>query len=137
EPEPEPVAVAEPEPEPVAVAEPEPEPVAEPLPQRPTMPRMPVLPLPPPRPANAPVIPLAPLPDYPITPQIAFSGQSSVGTSAATPAPALEAHMLLAPPARELPAASLAAGLRPCANCQLTLSGRAHFCRRCGTQQPH
>jgi hypothetical protein len=139
EPEPEPVVVAapepEPEPEPVA-AEREPEPLVEPLPERPAMPRMPVLPLPPPRPADAPVMPL-PLPAYPIPPQIAFNVETSVGASTATAAPAFEAHMLLAPPAPELSASALAAGLRPCGNCHLTLSARAHFCRRCGTQQPH
>jgi hypothetical protein len=142
EPEPEPLIVAEPEPEPVIVAEPEPEPLIvaepepEPLPERPTPPRMPVLPLPPPRPADAPVMPLPVVPDYPVAPQIAFGSQSSVNASAATAAPAFEAHMLLKPPP-ELRFETLVKGLRPCANCQLTLSPRAHFCRRCGSQQPH
>jgi hypothetical protein len=98
---------------------------------------MPVLPLPPPRPADAPVMPLPTLPAYPVAPQIAFNAQTSVGASTATAAPAFEAHMLLAPPLPELPAAAIAAGLRPCGNCHLTLSARAHFCRRCGSQQPH
>ncbi|MEO8626267.1 MAG: hypothetical protein ABI452_06170 [Candidatus Limnocylindrales bacterium] len=136
--EPEPVFVAEPEPEPVFVAEPEPLPVpaAQPDPvERPAYPRMPVLPLPPPRQAEIPVIPLPALPAYPLPPQIGFNAQASAGSSAATSAPAFEAHMLLAPPP-ELPAVVLANGLRPCGNCRLTLSARAHFCRRCGTQQP-
>jgi hypothetical protein len=130
--------VAEPEPEPVVVAEPEPlpAPVAQPEPvERPAHPRMPVLPLPPPRPPDAPVLPLPALPAYPIPPQTSFNAQANAGSSAATSAPAFEAHMLLAPPP-ELPAAVLANGLRSCANCRLTLSARAHFCRRCGTQQP-
>jgi hypothetical protein len=97
---------------------------------------MPVLPLPPPRPADAPVLPLPALPAYPVAPQISFNAQASAGSSTATSAPAFEAHMLLAPPP-QLPAAVLANGLRPCGNCHLTLSARAHFCRRCGTQQPH
>ena len=136
-PEPEPVVVAEPEPEPEPVAaEPLPEPVFEPLPvARPTPPRMPVLPLPPPRPADAPVMPLPTLPDYPVAPQIAFSAQPSFSASTSAAASAWDAHMLLAAP-RELPAVALANGLRPCGNCQVTLSARAHFCRRCGTQQP-
>ncbi|MEP7378651.1 MAG: hypothetical protein ABI725_03715 [Chloroflexota bacterium] len=138
--EPEPVFVAEPEaePEPVFVAEPEPlpVPVAQPEPvERPTHPRMPVLPLPPPRPADAPIIPLPALPAYPLPPQIGFNAQASTGSSTASSAPVFEAHMLLAPPP-ELPAAALAHGLRPCPNCRLTLSARAHFCRRCGTEQP-
>jgi hypothetical protein len=134
EPEPEP-AVAEPEP---AVAEPEPavaEPEAEPEPPAVERPRMPVLPLPPPRPADAPLMPLPTLPDYAPRPQIGFDPQVTVASSAQTSAPAYEAHMLLAPPARELPPNAIAAGLRPCASCQLTLSARAHFCRRCGTAQ--
>ena len=136
--EPEPVVAAEPEPEPVVAAEPErlPAPAVQPEPVERPHPRMPVLPLPPPRPAGAPVMPLPPLPAYHVPPQIGFNAQTSAGSSAATSAPAFEAHMLLAPPP-ELPAAVLANGLRPCANCHLTLSARAHFCRRCGTQQAH
>ena len=126
--EPEPVVLAEPEPEPepVVVAQPEP-------PARPAPPRMPVLPLPPPRPANAPIIPLPTLPDYPVAPQIAFNEHMSVASSMVA-APVYEQHSLLAPP----PEASHRGpgGLRPCTNCQLNLSARAHFCRRCGTAQP-
>jgi outer membrane biosynthesis protein TonB len=140
EPEPEPVVVAEPEPEPVVVAEPEPEPVVvaepEPEPQPVERPRMPVLPLPPPRPADAPAIPLAPLPDYPVAPHIAFKPQVSVAASSQTSGPAYEAHLLLAPPP-QVPTSAIAAGLRPCTNCGLTVSARAHFCRRCGTAQAH
>jgi len=140
-PEPEPVFVAEPELEPVVVAEPEavPEPVVvEPAPEpatRPAPPRMPVLPLPPPRPANAPILPLPTLPDYPVAPQIAFNEQVSAAASMAAAAPVYEQHSLLAPPPDASHVGS--AGLRPCANCQLSLSARAHFCRRCGTAQPH
>jgi hypothetical protein len=129
-------AQAEPEPEPVT-AEPEPDPVTadpEPDPVPVDRPRMPVLPLPPPRPADAPVIPLPALPTYPVTPQISFDPQVSVAASAQTSAPAYEAHLLLAPPP-QLPPNAIAAGLRPCLNCRMTLSARAHFCRRCGTAQ--
>jgi hypothetical protein len=97
---------------------------------------MPVLPLPPPRPADAPVIPLPQLPDYPVAPQIAFNPQTTASTSNMTSADVYEAQPLLAPPP-EPGAADLVTGLRPCANCQLTVSARAHFCRRCGTPQPH
>jgi hypothetical protein len=136
EPEPEPVLVAdavpEPEPEPIAAVEPEPE---LPAPAPVDRPRMPVLPLPPPRPADAPLIPLSPLSDYPIAPQISFTPHDSVSPTSATSSPAYEAHLLLTRPARELPANAVAAGLRPCPNCSLTLSARAHFCRRCGSAQ--
>jgi hypothetical protein len=122
-------ALAEPEPEPEAVAvEPEPDPVPV------DRPRMPVLPLPPPRPADAPVMPLPALPTYPVTPQISFDPQVSVAASAQMSAPAYEAHLLLAPPP-QLPPNAIAAGLQPCLNCRMTLSARAHFCRRCGTAQ--
>jgi hypothetical protein len=97
---------------------------------------MPVLPLPRPRPADAPAIPLPPLPAYPVAPQIAFNPQVSVAASSQTSAPAYEAHLLLAPPPQLAPNA-IAAGLRPCPNCHLTLSARAHFCRRCGAAQAH
>lgn len=140
EPDPEPViAEPEPEPEPVLVAEPAslPAPLAQPEPvERPAHPRMPVLPLPPPRPADAPILPLPALPDYPVAAQISFNAQASAGSSAAASARAFEAQLLLAPPP-EIPAVALANGLRPCANCRLTLSARAHFCRRCGAQQTH
>jgi hypothetical protein len=108
--EPEPVVVAEPEPEPepVVVSEPEPEPEPAPV----ERPRMPVLPLPPPRPADAPVMPLPTLPEY-VPPQISFTSQVTVASSSQTSAPAYEAHMLLAPPAPELSANAIAAGLRP------------------------
>jgi hypothetical protein len=96
---------------------------------------MPVLPLPPPRPAHAPVMPLT-VPDYPVAAQIAFAGSAQAAVSTATAAPAFEAHMLLAPPP-ELRLEALVKGLRPCPNCQLTLSARAHFCRRCGQAQAH
>jgi hypothetical protein len=144
EPEPQPLVAAEPEPEaePVVAAEPEPQPepvivAPEPEPQpisRPAVPRMPVLPLPPPRPVNEPLpLPVPPLTDYPVAPQIAFSAQVNAAAKAA-PVAGFEPHMLLAPP----PSVSRgeAAGLRTCATCQLSLSTRAHFCRRCGTAQP-
>ena len=85
--------------------------------------------------ADAPLIPLSPLPDYPIAPQISFTPHDSVSPTSATSSPAYEAHLLLTRPARELPANAVAAGLRPCPNCSLTLSARAHFCRRCGSAQ--
>jgi hypothetical protein len=134
EPSPEPVSVAPPEPEPVFVAEPEFEQAPEP-PARPALPRMPVLPLPPPRPHDAPVLPLPELPAYPVPPQIAFNEQVTAAASMTAPAPVYQQHSLLAPP----PDASrgVAAGLRPCGTCQLSLSARAHFCRRCGTAQPN
>jgi hypothetical protein len=131
-PAPEPVLYS-PAPEPAVVAEPEPE--SDPI-ERPAPPRMPVLPLPPPRPANAPPIPLPPLHPYPVAPQITFNPSLSVGVSAQTSAPAFEAHLLLAPPP-ELPPNAIAAGLRPCPSCRVTLSARAHFCRRCGSAQAH
>lgn len=128
---PEPDLAAEPEPEPeLLVAEPETEP--EPV----ERPRMPVLPMPPPRPADAPAIPMPTLPAYPVAPQISFNAQVSVAASSQTNAPAYEAHLLLAPPPL-LPPNAIAAGLRPCPNCRLTLSARAHFCRRCGAAQAH
>jgi hypothetical protein len=129
--EPQPVALAEPEvaPEPVVV-EPAPEPTARPAPTR-----MPVLPLPPPRPQNAPIIPLPSLPAFPLAPQIAFNEQANAAASMAAAAPAYQQHSLLAPPPMASHATS--SGLRPCGSCQLTLSARAHFCRRCGTAQPN
>ena len=141
--EPEPVVVAEPEPDLEAVvaaqAEAEPEPATvEPAPEpatRPAPPRMPVLPLPRPRPANAPILPLPALPDYPVAPQIAFTEQANAAASTAAAEPLYEQHTLLAAPRRAAQAG--AAGLRPCGNCQLSLSARAHFCRRCGTAQPN
>lgn len=129
--EPEPVVAAEPEPEPEPVVATQPEP--EPVPVE--RPRMPVLPLPPPRPADAPLMPLPTLPEYTPRPQIGFDPQVTVASTAQTSAPIYEAHMLLAPPARELPPNAVAAGLRPCPSCRLTLSARAHFCRRCGAAQ--
>lgn len=130
---PEPVLADEPKPAPV-MSETKPDPETEPEPEE--RPRMPVLPLPPPRPADAPAIPLPPLPVYPVTPHIAFTPQVSVAASSQTSAPAYEAHLLLAPPP-QLPPNAIAAGLRPCPSCRLTLSGRAHFCRRCGAAQAH
>jgi hypothetical protein len=140
-PEAEPIAVAEPAPEaePVAVAEPTPEAepiVVEPAPEpatRPAPPRMPILPLPRPRPADAPMLPLPTLPAYPVAPQIAFSEQTSATASVAAAEPAYQQHSLLAPPPDTSHVTS--AGLRPCRNCELSLSARARFCRRCGTAQ--
>jgi hypothetical protein len=48
----------------------------------------------------------------------------------AMPSPFLAVHPQVAAPA------PLADGLRACLTCQLPLSARAGFCRRCGTAQP-
>jgi len=55
---------------------------------------------------------------------------------AAAPTPI---HQALQPYHLPLPALAsqeqAPAGVRPCRNCQLAVSARAHFCRRCGTAQ--
>jgi hypothetical protein len=160
EPEPEPVVAVEPEPEPepVVVAEPEPEPEPEPVvavEPEPAVPPIPVWPLPQPdQPIVPPVIPTPPTP-----PQVQLSATSPHVAPQATPPPTL-------PPASQLPPsqpphppvfraaasspatrAPLPQGLldgpppqtRECNSCQLPLSARSRFCRRCGTAQalPH
>jgi hypothetical protein len=162
EPEPEPVVVAEPEPEPepepVVAVEPEPEPEPEPVvavEPEPAVPPIPVWPLPQPdQPIVPPVIPTPPTP-----PQVQLSATSPHVAPQATPPPTL-------PPASQLPPsqpphppvfraaasspatrAPLPQGLldgpppqtRECNSCQLPLSARSRFCRRCGTAQalPH
>ena len=146
-PEPEPVVVetevvaepeavlleAEPQPEPVAAAEPEPEPVAaeaapQPEPPPPTAPRMPVLPLPRPRSPSDLELPMPALPEYPNAPLIHFEPTPPAYASAPEPI----AYAFMPPPP---PRAIESPGLQPCRNCELTLSARARFCRRCGTAQ--
>jgi hypothetical protein len=135
QPEPEPVVVAEPEPEPVVVAEPEsePEPVvvaepeSEPEPARPSLPRMPIIPLPRPRHPET-ELPLPPVFDYPIAPQIHFERQHV----AHAPQPAYPSYVQVAQPLHD---AVRPTGVRPCQGCQLSLSARARFCRRCGAAQ--
>jgi len=126
EPEPEPVVVVEPEPEPepVVVAEPEPEPE----PVRPALPRMPILPLPRPRQPET-ELPLPPIFDYPVAPQIHFERQHV--THAVQPE--YPSYAQLARPT--LHTTITPTGVRPCQSCQLSLSAKARFCRRCGTAQ--
>jgi hypothetical protein len=163
EPEPEPVFVAEvePEPEPVFVAEVEPEPEPEPL-AEPT--RIPYLPIPPiadtflHRPAPEPIRqPLAAESDDaetaarraqlellglgdpglgPVTPTRNVLPYRSSGAPAPGPrAAAVHGGAFWDASAREVAGAVSGIGVRTCANCELSLSATARFCRRCGTPQ--
>jgi len=38
-------------------------------------------------------------------------------------------------PVPQRPTVAGPVGVRPCRNCQLAVSAKAHFCRRCGTAQ--
>jgi hypothetical protein len=126
EPEMEPVLAADPEPEPIAA---EPTPLPEPEPARPALPRMPIIRMPPPKPRTEIELPLAPLIDIPIPPpQIHFEKRPAA--YAAVPEYPSYALMPLAPPEAPAPGA-----VRPCRSCQLSLSAKARFCRRCGTSQ--
>ncbi|MEP7158629.1 MAG: hypothetical protein ABI797_04325 [Chloroflexota bacterium] len=144
EPEPEPVLVAEaepvaePEPEPVLVAEAEPvaepEPVAaeptplpEPGPTRPTLPRMPIIPLPRPRRPES-ELPLPPMFDVTEPPQIHVERMHAAHVTEQE----FPAYASLPAPARVVAGP---ASVRPCHNCQLSVSAKARFCRRCGTAQ--
>ena len=137
EPEPEPVAVAEPEvvSAPVVVAEPEPEPapvVVEPEPEpeparEAPRPRLPILPVPP---RHVPQPALPPLPEFPIAPVIQFDRQQSQPAAQSS----FPSYTYLPPP--QAAAAISSPAVRPCRNCQLSLSARANFCRRCGSAQP-
>jgi hypothetical protein len=107
----------------VAEAEPEPEPE----PARPALPRMPVIPLPRPRRPET-QLPLPPIVDYPVAPRIHFerrhvahAAQIEYPSYAHLPAPA--------------PVVAGSPSVRPCRNCQLSVSAKARFCRRCGTAQ--
>jgi hypothetical protein len=90
---------------------------------------MPVIPLPPPRRPET-ELPLPPLVDYPIPPQIHFERRHVSHVAQAQPEYPSYAH---------LPApAPIVAGppsVRPCHNCQLSVSAKARFCRRCGSAQ--
>jgi hypothetical protein len=88
---------------------------------------MPVLPLPRPRSPDEPELPLPVLPDYPTPPLIHFEPAPPAFVQAHEPM----MYAFVPPPAR----VAEPAALRPCRNCQLTLSARARFCRRCGTAQ--
>ena len=145
EPEPVPAIAAEPEPvlavvaapelEPIA-AEPadesEPEPIAaepepEPEPTRPAQPRMPILPLPRPRRPES-ELPLPPIFDYPVAPQIHFERMNAAHIAQ----PEFPAYASLPVPAQ---VAAASPSVRPSHNCQLSVSAKARFCRRCGSAQ--
>lgn len=125
---PELVVAAEPEPEPVAAEPaPEPEPEPEPEPARPARPRMPIIRLPRPRRPQT-ELPLPPMFDYPVAPQI----HSERVNAAHIAQPEFPAYASLPAPARVVAGP---ASVRPCHNCQLSVSAKARFCRRCGTAQ--
>jgi hypothetical protein len=145
-PEPEPM-VAEPEPEPEPfVAEPEPsvaapEPavaVPEPAPKPPvTAPWPPVQPwpttqLPRPTPLQMPRLPQPPPIDRPARPSISFDSPPPPAFMANRQTPA---YPTIGTPLQAAPPAQAAPTVKACRNCQLELSARARFCRRCGTAQ--
>jgi hypothetical protein len=126
-PEPEPDAVPviaaapEPAPEPVIVAEPEPPSTPAPLwPPvfRPLEPIGPIVPPPPPAPANRPQITFD-LPEP--APSFLFARQPTVQQHA----PMVPAGLFDGP----------APSIRPCPQCELPVSAKARFCRRCGSAQ--
>jgi hypothetical protein len=156
EPEPEPIAAAS-EPEPVAAA-PEPEPVAaapEPEPDRKDRIEQPTwqifapdqapaaspssgqpgpisLPTPPPPGAS-------PEPQWPARPEITDSPAMALLSNRGNRSPsdglwAASAQEVLSAPVGT-PVAGAPAGVQPCANCGLSLSATARFCRRCGSRQ--
>ncbi len=159
--EPEPVAAADAEP--VAAAEPEPV-AAEPEPiaaepeqiaeaaredriEQPTWrifaPDQPSVPGPAdqPRPPTARPAPLSASaePQWPTRPDIADSPAMSLLANRGSGSPsdglwAASAQEVLAAPVG-LPVAGVTAGVQPCANCGLSLSATARFCRRCGSRQ--
>ncbi len=157
EPEPAPIFVAEVEPEPVFVAEVEPEPLAEPT-------QIPYRPVPPiadtflHRPApEPPSQPLAAAADNAETAarraQLDLLGLGDPGLgpvtatrnvlpyrSSGAPAPGPRAAGTYGgafwdASAREVAGVVSGIGVRTCANCELSLSATARFCRRCGTPQ--
>jgi len=151
EPEPEPEVVVEPEPEPEVVAEPEPEPevVAVPEPEP-----APQVQMPPPAPLQVPPQPQVrpPLPAQPQAPPpsqmprlpLPQPGERQVRPSISFDAPPPPAFVLNQPQRQYPPAsahmpsmasAQAAPSVKSCRNCQLELSARAQFCRRCGTAQ--
>jgi hypothetical protein len=103
--------------EPVAPAEPEPAP-----PVRPHVPAPPAVLPPLPPPAEPPVRPTITF-DVPPPPAFVIAQQATQ--------PAMLSAPTLPPQAVEQPQPTI----RPCRNCQLALSARAHFCRRCGSRQ--
>ncbi len=130
--EPEPVVMAEPEPEPepVVMAEPEPvvmaEPEAEPEPE----------PAPVPQPARTELPPFIGLPRWPrVEPELPQAPPVYVIASQQSEWPPT---MPLAPLPIHKPAVdeSGVPPVRPCRQCNLPVSARAHFCRRCGSAQP-
>ncbi|HUG47752.1 MAG TPA: hypothetical protein VMP67_05000 [Candidatus Limnocylindria bacterium] len=137
--EPQPEAVAEPEPQPEAVAEPEPQPEREVRPAAPPMPwpmPRPVQPLPPSSPGQAPFPPATAQHNVPGGPSAALSTQLPMG--ALPPSPSAASGLTgLVPPGVEL---ETTPQTRDCHNCQLPVSAKARFCRRCGSPQrvePH
>jgi hypothetical protein len=159
--EPEPVVVeaeVEPEPEPVVVeAEVEPEPVAEPAPEpTPIRPVRPIretfvhLPRPTPQPrdpasvaadsealaarrAQLDVLGLGDPGEGPVGPERKVLPYRSSG--AATPVARLAGGAFWDASAREVASAISQVGVRSCAQCELSLSATARFCRRCGHPQ--
>jgi hypothetical protein len=160
EPEPEPIVVeaeVEPEPEPVVVeaeVEPEPEPVVvEPTPIRPVRPIRETfvhLPRPTPQPrdpasvaadsealaarrAQLDVLGLGDPGEGPVGPERKVLPYRSSG--AATPVARLAGGAFWDASAREVASAISQVGVRSCAQCELSLSATARFCRRCGHPQ--
>jgi hypothetical protein len=89
---------------------------------------MPIIPLPRPRQSET-ELPLPPVFDYPVAPQIHFERQHAAHVSQ----PEYPSYGQLPPPAQQV--AMTPTGVRPCRSCQLSLSAKARFCRRCGTAQ--
>jgi hypothetical protein len=88
---------------------------------------MPVIPLPRPRRPET-ELPLPPLFDYPVAPQIHFERMNAAHVAQ----PEFPAYASLPVPP---PVVAGPASVRPCHNCQLSVSAKARFCRRCGSAQ--
>jgi hypothetical protein len=128
--------------EPVAAEPSYPEPVAAESPEPGTLIDAPVVPPQPevlPPPVYRPLPPLGPI--VPPPPPAAASAPPRIDFDALEPPPAF----VIAPPqAQVLMRPTLPAGLfdgpspqiRPCHNCDLPVSAKARFCRRCGSAQP-
>jgi len=113
-------------------------PIAEPVVEQPYPPVVPLPPLAPVQPVFRPLEPMGPIvPPPPPVPQM--------------PVPRMEFDLPEAPPAyviapQPAPAArpnlpvglfdTPGPGIRPCAHCDLPVSAKARFCRRCGSAQP-
>ena len=94
-----------------------------------------------PRPPTARPAPLSASaePQWPTRPDIADSPAMSLLANRGSGSPsdglwAASAQEVLAAPVG-LPVAGVTAGVQPCANCGLSLSATARFCRRCGSRQ--